>query len=371
MLLAAVLPAFLVAGAAPALAAVRLNHLQVVGTHNSYHREISEPEQALFDAALGRPGEYDRTLAYSHATVGDQFALQRVRGLELDSFGDPAGGLYASPLIRRAAGLPALTDPAWSRPGTKVLHIADADYESTCVALTSCLGAIRSWSAANPRHVPLLVLLELKQSDPLILARGGVTAPAWDGPALDSLDAEIRSVLGSRRLLVPDDVRRRGLTLEQSIRRRGWPTLEAARGRVLFLLDNDPGPIRDAYIAGRPSLEGRVLFTNSTPGSPDAAFIKANDPRGDGGARIRSLVRRGYLVRTRADEPLATVLSGSRARLRAALASGAHVVSTDFPEVGMSARYRSSYVARLPGGRVARCNPVSAGSDCRNAALEP
>ena len=40
---------------------------------------------------------------------------------------------------------------------------------------------------------------------------------------------------------------------------------------MLFLLDNEPGPVRDAYVAGRPSLEGRVLFTNSLPGEPDVA----------------------------------------------------------------------------------------------------
>ncbi len=92
---------------------VRLNELQVVGTHNSYHREISEREQAAYDAAINTPGDYDAFLAYSHATLPRQFARQNVRGLELDLFGDPQGGLYAQPLIRTVVGLGPLADPAW------------------------------------------------------------------------------------------------------------------------------------------------------------------------------------------------------------------------------------------------------------------
>jgi hypothetical protein len=139
----------------------------------------------------------------------------------------------------------------------------------------------------------------------------------------------------------------------------------------VFLLDNDPGAIRNAYRAGRPSLEGRVIFTNSRPGQPDAAFIKRNEPRGVNTAQIQDLVRQGYLVRTRSDLPLSTVTSGDTSLLDAALRSGAHVVSTDFPEVGMSARYDSDFVARLPEGGPARCNPVNARKNCRTERLEP
>src|SRR5262249_18278565 len=54
------------------------------------------------------------------------------------------------------------------------------------------------------------------------------------------------------------------------------------------------------YRAGNPALEGRVLFTDASPGHPDAAFVKENDPLVDP-ARISSRVEAGYIVRTRAD----------------------------------------------------------------------
>jgi len=350
---------------------VRVNEIQVIGTHNSYKREISEAEQGAYDAAINTPGDYDQYLAYSHAAIPAQFAEQGVRSLELDLFPDPEGGLYAEPLVRRTLGLGPLADPAWRVPGIKVLHIADFDYATTCVRFVTCLEQVKAFSDANPRHVPLLILLELKGGDRRAVAAGGVQAPPWDAAALDALDAEIRSVFSEADLLTPDDVRRRGRTLEQSVLGRGWPTLRRARGTVAFLLDNEPGAIRDAYVAGRPSLQGRVLFTNARPGQPDAAFIKRNEPRGANQAEIQALVRQGYLVRTRSDLPLETVLSGDTELLTAAFGSGAHVISTDFPQVGMSARYDSDFVARFPEGRTVRCNPITARPGCRDHRLEP
>lgn len=349
---------------------VRINEPQVVGTHNFYKREVSEPEQAAYEAAINKPGDYDQFLAYGHAPIPQQFDGQRVRGLELDLFPDPQGGLYDEPLVRQAVGAGPLTDPAWQRPGIKVFHIADLDYKTTCVRFLSCLGQVRQWSAANPGHVPLLILLELKQSDERAVQAGGVVAPPWDATALDALDAEIRSVFGERQLITPDDIRRRRLTLEQSVLRYGWPALKNSRSKVAFLLDNDPGPIRDAYIAGRPNLERRVLFTNSRAGFQDAAFIKRNEQGGANTAQIQELVRAGYLVRTRSDEPLSTVLSGDTTQLAAALESGAQIVSTDFPVPGMAARYDSDFVAQLSDGAVARCNPINTRAQCRDRRLE-
>ena len=349
---------------------LRMNEIQVIGTHNSYHRELSPAERIAHDAVYGGAPVYEGFLAYSHASLPNQLSRQGVRGLELDLYPDPEGGLYANPLLRQRLAAGPLMDREWYRPGIKVLHTHDLDYNSTCVRLVSCLRLVRRWSRANNDHVPLLVMLELKGTDPVAGAAGGVVVPPWDGAALGGLDREIRSVFRPDELITPDDVRRRGLTLRQSVLRRGWPTLRRARGRVMFLMDNDPGAISAAYLRRRPNLEGRVLFTNARPGARDAAFVKRNEPTGAGLREIKRLVRAGYLVRTRSDIPLATVTSGDRAQLRAALRSGAQLVSTDFPEVGMSARYDSNYVVSLPEGGPARCNPVIRPRGCRSRKLE-
>ncbi|KAK1993454.1 acid phosphatase, partial [Colletotrichum falcatum] len=350
--------------------AVRMNHVQVVGTHNSYHREAPLAERPAQAGILPNVQNY----YYSHPALDVQAAYQSVRSFELDLFADPGGGHYATPLVRRLANLSTTPDPDLLGPGTKVLHVADADYHVTCKTLVGCLGAVREWSAAHPDHVPVPFMIEFKTAEPAIAAAGGAPPVPWnDTVLLQVLDREIRSVFAPAQLVVPDDLRRGNLTLEQSVLRHGWPDLESARGRVLFLMDNGPvHPVRDAYTAGRPNLEGRVLFTNSAPGNPDCAFQKLNDPTGAEQANIRAQVEAGYWVRTRADVPLETLLSGNTTAMREdAFSSGAQIVSTDFQAYGMSARWDVDYAVRLPAGAAARCNPVNAGAGCVDAALEP
>jgi Phosphoinositide phospholipase C, Ca2+-dependent len=348
---------------------LRITQLQAMATHNSYHREVSFAEQQLM-------AEHDpnfATLLYSHASLPTQLARQNVRGIELDVFPDPDGGLYTDPLIRKAAGLPPLNDPELSKSGFKVLHWADFDYRSNCVTLTGCLRQVKKWSERQPGHVPVPVLLELKETDPELEGRGGAVSPPWDTAMLDALDAEIRTVFPDRATITADDIRRSGETLEESVRQHGWPRLADSRGKTMFLMDNDDQKLQDAYRAGgRESLQGRVLFTDSEPGRPDAAFMKVNDPTGANKSVIRDLVGKGYFVRTRSDVPLDQASTGDTGMLRDALTSGAQMVSTDFPVPGLAARYGSDYVAELPGGNsVVRCNPVTVPRpDCPDALLE-
>ncbi|TDD48285.1 hypothetical protein E1263_33540 [Kribbella antibiotica] len=338
-------------------AGLKMNQIQVIGSHNSYHREVSDNEKKI---QVGQnPGAVD--LWYSHAPLGQQLEDQNVRQLELDLFPDPNGGLYTYPLIRKIAQLPALTDPELAKPGIKVMHIVDVDYNTVCRSFKQCLQQVKTWSDAHPHAAPIAISLELKQSDPAIVAQGGVKAPPWDAGNLDSVDAEIRSVFSEKQLLSPDDVRKSGLTLEQSVTTKGWPTLKNAAGKVMFYFDNaGPGTeIRDVYRAGKPNLEGRAVFTRGAEGEADAAITQVNDPRAAGTAEIQRLVKKGYLVRTRSDEPLATIRNNEFSRVGIALASGAQFVSTDFPVAGMASRYDSDFVAELPGDTPVRLNPVT------------
>ncbi|MFI0448422.1 phosphatidylinositol-specific phospholipase C1-like protein [Actinomadura sp. 6N118] len=346
--------------------AVRINQIQVIATHNSYHRELTDAEKA---AQAKRDANW-WNLTYSHSSLPIQFEAQRVRSIELDIFPDPEGGLYRTPIVRKEAGLGANPDPDLAKPGFKVLHWADHDYGTSCSTLTRCLRQARAWSDANPGHVPIPVLLEFKSTDPAYEKLGGPRSPRWDAPLMDKLDTEIRAAVGDRKIIKPDDVRRRDLTLEQSVLKHGWPTLKESRGKFVFLMDNGGADIQTPYLTGHPNLENRVIFTNAVPGRPDAAFIKQNEPAGAGKTAIQDLVRRGYLVRTRSDVPFTEARSGNTTRLRDALASGAQIVSTDFPVPGMAARHGSDYVAQLPGWLTARCNPISATRTCHTPNLE-
>jgi Phosphoinositide phospholipase C, Ca2+-dependent len=341
-----------------------LNQIQVIGSHNSYKQPTTPQIFGLLQA-------FDANLAsgieYSHVPLAEQFSAQGVRQIELDVFADPVGGLYSRRVGLDVAGLPNDAPPELSQPGFKVLHIQDLDFNSSCLSFVECLRQVHDWSDANRGHLPITILVELKDGnipDPFDF---GFTQPVKIGTVeMDALDAEIRSVFSPDEMITPDDVRGRQPTLEAAVLNDGWPTLRDSAGKVMFVMDND-GTYRDDYRAGRPSLEGRVLFTNSEPGLPDAAFVKVNQPIGNE-SYIQSLVASGYVVRTRSDEPTEQARSNDPAQREAALASGAQWVSTDYPVAASSVF--SPYFAAIPDGRPARCNPVNTGPRCRNDLLE-
>lgn len=366
MLRALALTALLTLALAPGAGAqgVRLNHLQAVGSHNSYHEEVSPREKQL-RSLDGATGELERSLEYAYPRLAEQVGRQNVRQIELDLFADPVGGRYAAPLVRLAAGLGPLTDPALYRPGTKVLHIQDYDYRSTCSTLVACLREVKALSDAVRDHVPFAILLEFKD-DPLPAGLPGVGPLAWTPERIAAAEAEIRSVFPADRVLTPDNVRGSRATLREALARDGWPTIARARGQVLFLMDNED--LRARYLAQHPNLAGALLFTNSRPGQPDGAFVKVNDPRGTvDGRSVPDLVRDRYVVRTRADADTREARTNDTSTRDAALASGAQWVSTDYPAPGYSARFGTNYAVTL--GRPARCNPVSAPAGCRDAVL--
>lgn len=341
---------------------LRLNQIQVLGTHNSYHVQA---RPALFAWLVSFSRSLAESIQYTHVPLDVQFATQGIRQIELDVFADPDGGLFANRTGLRfvkqdtASGIPEL-----DRPGFKVLHVQDLDFESTCWTFVSCLRTVKQWSDANPGHAPLMIQIEAKD-DTIPIRLSAVPVPI-DAAQLDALDAEIRDVFPARQLITPDEVRAGRASLEDAIRTVGWPTLGATRGRVLFTLDNG-GRIRDAYVDGHPALTGRILFIDSPPGSPEAAFQKLNDPIGDFD-RIRAAVAAGYLVRTRADADTVEARTGNTAPRDAAIASGAQFVSTDYPVPDPT--WGTGYFAQIPGGTPARCNPISAPANCTASDIE-
>jgi hypothetical protein len=342
---------------------LRMNQLQVLGTHNSYHLA---PEPALLEAL----GERGRNSDYTHRTLTEQLSVLGIRQFELDVFADPEGGRYADPAARRRVAGLSPVPAAMREPGLKVLHVQDIDYRSTCPTLVACLREIRDWSRANPAHVPILILIETKDGTPRDPDGLGFVQPIPFGVAeLRGVDDEIRAVFEADHLITPDRVRGGRASLEEAVRSGGWPTLRDARGKVLFALDNTGEP-RVRYLEGNPALEGRVMFVSSPPGDPSAAFLKMNEAVGEDEARIRQMVEAGYLVRTRADVPTIEARSGDTTRRDHAFRSGAHYVSTDYPE---ASPFGSGYIARLPDAATlpARCNPATAPPACRAEWLEP
>jgi Phosphoinositide phospholipase C, Ca2+-dependent len=351
---------------APSRDVVKVNEIQVIGTHNSYHAGLPPSEAKLF---LDRNPQVLQALEYRHRSL-DQQLTSGVRQIELDIFADSEGGRYAHPKgpdAVAAANLPK--DPEFDpeglmrKPGFKVMHLQDFDYRSTCQPLIACLKIVRAWSHSNPKHVPIFILLETKQSD--LPPQYQATSPEkFTSVTFDALDAEIRSVFAPNEMITPDQVRGKHATLEEAVLNHAWPTLDAARGKVIFLMDQRPvGPV---YLEGHPSLHRRLIFTNAEPGQPDCAFTEENDGTQEA---IAALVRKGYLVRTRTDADTKQARTNDTSRREIALASGAQLLSTDYPASEPS--QWTGYSVSLPGGAVARCNPVNAPLSCSNRVIAP
>jgi hypothetical protein len=247
-----------------------------------------------------------------------------------------------------------------------VLHIEGVDENTTCKAFLDCLNTIKTWSDAHPTHIPIGIQLELKNAD---LALPNLPYRPWVASDLDTLDATIRSVFPENKMLTPDDLRKQHANLPEAIAQDGWPTINATRGQVMFVMDNS-GTFRDWYRTGHDALEGRVIFTNADPGAADAAFIKTNDPKGQF-ADIRSLVAQGYITRTRADADTVEARANDTSAREAAFTSGSTWVSSDFVVPGRAQMlFGSPYFVQIPGGTPARCNPINAPSWCTSSMIE-
>lgn len=331
---------------------LRMNDMQVVGTHNSYKRAIPPAERELIhQRSAGAAIELD----YSHKPLSEQLD-SGMRALEIDVVYDPQGGRYAQPLLpaiaARMGQSEAYDASAMLQPGFKVMHVPDVDVRSQCATFVLCLLQIRMWSDAHPDHVPLVITLNAKDGAPDV--PGGVALLAFDATAFAALDAEIHAIFGVESLVTPDAVRGDHNTLREGVLAGGWPKLSAARGKVMFVLDEDEEKSR-LYRRGHASLEGLPMFIKSTgETAPHAAVFILNDPIADA-ARINADVKAGFIVRTRADEGTHEARVNNTRRRDAALATGAQIISTDYPEPRGDF---GPYQVALPRDGPARCNPI-------------
>jgi len=338
-----------------------MNDVQVIGSHNSFKARI--PAAVMTKLRAMEP-KSAAGLDYYHVPLRRQLDAG-VRQLELDVFADPEGGRYADPkgeAWAKAAGEHTGFDrAAMVKPGFKVFHIPDIDYLSTCATLVGCLREVDHWSRAHPDHLPIMITINAADTPS---GRPGIASPLSlaGKPLLDALDGEIRSVLPGKRLITPDEVRGTAPTLREAVRSRGWPALSAARGRIYVLLDVRAA-VSDVYRAGHPSLAGRAMFGWYPDDQPEAAIQIVQDPLVDG-ERIRRWVAEGMIVRTRTDANTIEARAHDLAKARAAMASGAQAVSTDYYP-GAPDPLHLGFVVTLPGQAMARCSPARIPVGCR------
>jgi hypothetical protein len=288
---------------------------QVVGTHNSYHVMTTEIDP----------------WAYTHAPLDEQIARIGVRQFELDLFWDA------------------------EREAWVVLHVPLVDAGTTCDRLSDCLADLARGSDAVPGHLPIVVLLEVKEGN-------DDRAP----DLLRALEDDLVAVLGTERLVTPGDLGGTAADVASGMA-SGWPVLEGQRGRFVMVLHARSWIDTARTLAPLP--EAYFFDAYGDTEVPWAAVHSVNNPADP---RIPALVAAGHLVRTRSDVDSVQALEDDASRAEQAFSSGAHFISTDWPEPHPETGY---VVQANPGDppdarRPARCNTARASDACTADALE-
>ena len=361
-----VLVSLLVTGVAKAqsTSALKLNQIQVIGSHNSY-KKLPDPRVMKFLMKVRKYTGKDQDpvgIDYGHTTIDSQFSDYRMRGLEIDIYNDPKGGaLYKRRINAFVHGLHQKSNvPALLKPGFKVLHIKDVDYQTHYYTFIDALTAIKKWSDEHPNHLPLFINVETKTGGPaeasgFLRFLGFKRLVPYDTAACDSIDAEIKAVFGNELngILTPDRLRGKYTSLDDMASHNGWPLLDECRGKIVFIMLGDA---KDMYSANHPSLAGRAMCTYTSPGNPACAFIMQDDPIADS-THIIELVKKGYIVRTRSDAETKESRTNDCRPKTAAFNIGAQIISTDYyrPDLRFS-----TFTVQWDGIHAGRVNPINA-----------
>ncbi|MFS4429272.1 phosphatidylinositol-specific phospholipase C domain-containing protein [Chryseobacterium sp. S90] len=369
---------------------VRINQLQILGTHNSYAKPadpkvldlvtpiingmmqkyssmMSEEQKAKFKEYHPYGMDLKEGLNYNHPDFTEQLNAN-LRGLEIDVYYDPEGGRFSHPATYEILEAKGVTDLApfntkgLDQPGFKVLHMADIDFRTHYPTLKDALTALKTWSDQHPDHTPVFMMIEAKDSGFPIL-ENSTKVLSFDKKAYDDLDGEIVKYLGRDKIITPKEVQGKYHTLKEAVTNNNWPKLNDSKGKFIFMLL--PGSAGTLSSKNNPylidgSLKERVMFLNSEPDDSFAGFI-LRDNAIVRQKEIQDLVKQGFMVRTRSDIETYEAKTNDLTRSKAAFSSGAQVISTDFFRSGNT--YGTPYFVQPPQGKDYLNNPLN--SSCK------
>ncbi|MFC1653011.1 Ca2+-dependent phosphoinositide-specific phospholipase C [Planctomycetota bacterium] len=345
----------------------RLNEVQYIGTHNSYHIAPGEGMGILMNAVDFDPSaewtseRLNVALDYTHPSLTTQLKLG-MRQFELDVYADPEGGRFSNPGALRLKQnmswkLPIIFNPEGdlSNPGFKVLHKPEYDFMSTCYLLIKALREIHTWSEANPDHYPLIIHIEVKDGAGEALTEDYEPAKVdtFDKATWLRLEEEIKSVFPVDKIVTPDGVRGDYSAFRKAISAGGWPKLKDLKGKVIYLLLNKKDTTHNFMTTFDDSLEGRLFFTSLQPNHPWASWYRVPDPNDKD---IPDLLKQGFLVTTQAGTHTVHARVNDTQRRDKALGVGAHFILTDFP---IPDRRFSDYQVVFQDGSYVRKNPAT------------
>jgi hypothetical protein len=268
---------------------IRLNEIQMLASHNSYKKR-GVPLGKLF-VGLGDSFEEADALKYGYQDLTRQFSFG-VRSMEFDL------------RLRKTSFM--------------LTHVPLVDNSSVAPDFSKALEEMRLYSVHNPNHLPIIILMEIKD-DWMILDHA---LQVMDTTDLENLDELIRLKLGNT-LFTPSQMMNDGMGLKASIDASGWPSVESLLGKIIFVLH--PGSFTDRYASLDSTNRSQAMFIGLNKNLLEreyASFVVHNEPDID---VIQAMVSDGLMVRTRLDDRLVF----DEDRYQRGIESGAQILTTD------------------------------------------
>ena len=227
---------------------IPINQIRIIASHNSYKKKPHPKVLRFLKKFQDKLGDQNNPdfIDYGHLPFSEQFDNYGIRGIELDVNYDPKGGHYK----RRRVNLflfgqrQRLKGKALKKPGFKILHISDVDFETNYLTLKSALEALKSWSDLHPDHFPIYINLEAKGSHPADESKalkrlGFKKCIPFDRRAFLDLEQEISATLSPDQIFKPSDFKKSYSSLQGRVVAEGWPLLEEVRGKFIFILEGN------------------------------------------------------------------------------------------------------------------------------------
>ena len=331
-----------------------LNEIRILASHNSYKKKPHHKVLRFLKRFQNKLGDQNNPdyIDYGHLPFSEQFNNYGIRGIELDVNYDPDGGHYK----RRRVNLflfgqrQRLKGGELKKPGFKILHISDVDFETNYLTLKSALKELRSWSELHPGHLPIYINIEAKGSHPADESKslkrlGFKTCIPFDSIAYVKLEAEIRSVLNPNQIYSPKHFKDTCLSLRSRINTIGWPKLEEVRGKFIFVLEGSNQHLYKSFI-------DPIMFYYGDVNDENTVFLLRNNAVASR-ADIHNLTP-NFIIRTRSDSGTRESRENNYHTWESALKSNAQIISTDYYKADL--RF-SSYKVGFPNGLFQQINP--------------
>lgn len=282
-------------------AGIKFNEMSFLATHNSYqtsaidetkkiYRNLSE---LTFDAISSKTGDFWSETLTQQLNCG-------LRSFEMDI-------------------------ETFDRDGEisfTCMHSPYIEMATSCYDFSLALKEIALWSDNNPNHLPVTIIIEVKS---LFIPLEDMKFFNIDYAHV--LDGVLRESLGEK-LFTPADMLRDYSSFGEMRAADDWCKVKDMLGKVVVLLHE--GNITEEYIEIDPSIRTQAMFPMLRYEDIDrdcASFILCNDPEELLEVEEEVIAENKIMVRTRTDK----FTDVTQERREQALASGAHIVSTDYP----------------------------------------